>query len=295
MNNADEFNQGATAASDAQVVDPETRPTSFAGASPAVPRDPRLLAAERAEYDALTAEREAEEAQRAAESALARAAAAKANAERSREELSVAREEAKAKARAAALQVRLEEDEADQALTEERLRSRAEREEQLGAVAPVEDVEPEVVTIVERQNDKLAGALGLFIPRLILAALVGIVGWQIIVYPDRLFEHLAYMGLDTTHGAIPFAVGGVLIVMALMLVVGLGTRIVSIILLILFGVFLAFFRFGPFSPFIEGRFGFYGDREILMASLAWIHTFLGAGGWSIDRVMRRRKEQATEN
>ena len=76
--------------------------------------------------------------------------------------------------------------------------------------------------------------------------------------------------------------------------VGLGTRIFAALMLAGVAGFLAFFRFGPFSPFLEGHFGFYGDRDVFLAVLCLLLVLLGAGGWSVDANMRRRRKSAAK-
>lgn len=271
---------------------------SLAGASPAVPRDPRLLESERAEYEAKQAERELEEARRAAEAAAAKMAAAKANAERSRADLETAREEAKAKARAAARQVRLEQEAETQAVAEARQVARANREEQLGAVATYaeEDEQQAVaVAVYQRATDGAFPSLGLFLIRLVFAVFVGLVGWQALVDRPAVLEALAWVKVPEAWRsmvAIALAIG--LLIISLLLVVGWATRVVSVLLLVGTAGFLAFFRFGAFSPLREGHFGFYGDREVFIAALCLLFIFLGAGGWSIDARMRHRRQRAEE-
>ena len=64
--------------------------------------------------------------------------------------------------------------------------------------------------------------------------------------------------------------------------------------LMLIGVvgFLAFFRFGPFSPFLEGHFGFYGDRDVLLAVACLVLVLVGAGGASLDARIRKGRQEA---
>ena len=269
------------------------RASSLAGASPAVPRDPRLLQAEQADYEARQAAADAEAAQAAAQEAVARAAAAKAAAERSKAELATAREEAKAKAEAAALAVRLEHDRANEAAAAARVRRRAVRDEQLGTVHTVETAaEPQVVTVVKNSTDRLSGSLALFLVRLALAAFVAIIGWQSLVDRQATVDALSYVGLDAqTAGAAGWGVSIALLVIAVFLLIGLGPRVFSVILLIGTVGFLVFFRFGNFSPFMEGQFGFYGDRDVLLAVMAAIPVLMGAGRWSVDAYLRRRRQR----
>ncbi len=268
------------------------RASSLAGASPAIPRDPRLLQAEQAEYDADAAQQEAEAARTAAEQAAARAASAKAMAERSKAELAAAREEARAKAEAAALAVRLEREELDDAVAAAQAERQASRDEKLGTVRTVEIPEPQIVTVTKPSTDRFPGALALFLVRLALAAFSGIVGWQSLVDRQATIDALAYIGLDPAMaGSAVWVVSIGLLVVAFFLLVGLGTRVFSAVLLIGAVVFMTFFRFGPFSPFIEGQFGFYGDRDVLLAVLSLVPLLMGAGRFSVDAQMRLRRQR----
>ncbi len=267
--------------------------SSLAGASPAVPRDPRLLRAEEADYEARTAAEAAEAAKQAAEDAAARAAASKAAAEKTKAELDAARAEAKAKAEAAALQVKLEQEELDQALAAARSQGRAARDEKLGTVRPVATAEPEVITVTKRNTDGFAGSLALFLVRLALAAWSGIVGFQSIYDLQATVDALVKVGIpEASSGPLAWAVSIGLIVIAFFLLFGLGTRIFATVLLAGVIGFLAYFRFGPFSPFLEGHFGFYGDRDVLLAVSCLVLLLLGAGGFSLDARIRRRRAAA---
>lgn len=270
--------------------------SSFAGASPAIPRDPRLLEAERADWEARQAEEELANARQIADEAAARVAAAKANAERSRAKLEVAKEEALAKARAAALQVRMEQEEEARAVVESRQMARANREEQLGTVPMVaEEAEPQIITVTKRSTDGFLGSLGLFLIRLVFAAFVGLVGWQALVDRPAVVEALQWVGVPPQWESMAaIGVGAGLLVVAFFLLIGLGTRVMSVLLLAGTIVFLAFFRFGPFSPLLEGHFGFYGDREVMVGVMCLLFLFLGAGGWSVDASLRRHRQRARE-
>ena len=98
-------------------------------------------------------------------------------------------------------------------------------------------------------------------------------------------EYTSWLGWGTGIG---------LLVIAFFVLVGLGTRIFAALMLAGVAGFLAFFRFGPFSPFLEGHFGFYGDRDVFLAVLCLLLVLLGAGGWSVDANMRRRRKAAAK-
>lgn len=280
---------GAARAAESRVVSA----SSLAGASPAVPRDPRLLKAEEAAHEARTAAEEAASLQAAAEDALAKAAAAKSAAERTKAELEAARAEAKAKAEAAALQVKLEQQEFDEAAAAARAQNRARRDEQLGTVQPVPEPEPQVVTVTKRSTDAPAGSLALLLVRLALGGWTGIVGWQALVNRQAVIDALIKVGLpEASTSSTAWAVGIGLIVMAFFLVFGFATRVFAAVMLAGVVGFLAFFRFGPFSPFLENHFGFYGDRDVLLGVACLVLLLVGAGGWSLDARVRHRRRAA---
>ena len=264
--------------------------SAVAGASPAVPRDPRLLEAEAAVYEARTAADEAEAARKAAEEAAARAAATKAAAEKRKAELAAAQAEAKAKAEAAALQVKLEREQEADAAASARAQNRARRDEKLGTVAAVPAAEPKVVTVTRRNTDRFAGALGLFLVRAALAAWVGIVGWQSLTDRQATIDALIKVGIpEASTGTLSWLVGIGLIGIAFFLLAGVATRVFAFLLLLGTIGFLTFFRFGPFSPFMEGHFGFFGDRDVFIAVMSLLLVLVGGGGWAVDARVRARR------
>lgn len=269
-------------------------PVAFAGASPAVPRDPRLLKAERAEHDARAAAEEAAAAKAAAEDAADRAAAAKIAADKTMAELEAARAEAKARAEAAALQIRLDQQDLDEKAAALRAQNRARRDEQLGTVRVVAP-DAEVVTVTRRSTDAPVGALALFLVRLVLAAWTGVVGWQALIDRQAVLDAMVKVGVpEALSTTLVWGVGAGLIVIAFFLLFGVATRFFAGVMLAGVGTFLAFFRFGPFSPFLEGHFGFYGDREVMLAVLCLLLVLLGAGGFSLDARVRHRRQAAKQ-
>jgi len=264
--------------------------SALAGASPAVPRDPRLLKAEEADYVARRAAEDAESARIAAEEAAARAEATRRAAEKTRAELEAARAEAKAKAEAAALQVRLEQEEIDRQAAVARVQQRALRDEQLG-VRTVEVSEPEVITVTRRSTDQPLGALALLLVRLTVAGWIGILGWQVLVDRQAVTDVLTDVGIPSAMTSwMSWSAGIAMFAVALFLLFGVATRAFAGILAAFLVAFLALFRFGPFSPFLEGQFGFYGDREVFITVLCLVLVLLGAGGWSADARIRRRRK-----
>ncbi|MGB3955881.1 MAG: DoxX family protein, partial [Brooklawnia sp.] len=211
-------------------------------------------------------------------------------AEKTRAELEAARAEAKAKAEAAALQVRLEQEEIDRQAAVARVQQRALRDEQLG-VRTVEVSEPEVITVTRRSTDQPLGALALLLVRLTVAGWIGILGWQVLVDRQAVTDVLTDVGIPSAMTSwMSWSAGIAMFAVALFLLFGVATRAFAGILAAFLVAFLALFRFGPFSPFLEGQFGFYGDREVFITVLCLVLVLLGAGGWSADARIRRRRK-----
>ena len=124
----------------ANVSPRRSQSPTFAGASPAVPRDPRVLEAEAADLAARRAAEEADAAQLAAQAAVARATEARAAADRSRADLAAAHDAARAKAEAAAEQIKQEQQQAADAAAAARAEKRARRDERLGARTTNEEI-----------------------------------------------------------------------------------------------------------------------------------------------------------
>ena len=123
----------------------------------------------------------------------------------------------------------------------------------------------------------------------------GIVGWQALVDQQATVDALLKVGIPQEYTSwLGWGTGIGLLVIAFFVLVGLRTRIFAALMLAGVAGFLAFFRFGPFSPFLEGHFGFYGDRDVFLAVLCLLLVLLGAGGWSVDANMRRRRKSAAK-
>lgn len=246
------------------------------------PRDPLQLRAEAEEAEALAAEQEIAEARRRVAEAEERAEAARLAAEESRAEAE--------RRRAAAVESPATPDEVVvETDADELARDRA-----LGRVAVVDETPEQVVAVapVKRTTDKFWASLGLFLLRVLMAGLVGLWGFQALIYSEEVETALAKIGLQVgATNALAITMGVGLIVMAALLLLGCGTRIVAAILTAMLIVFLAFFRFGPFNPILEGQWGFYGDYELLLTVVSFLFVCMGGGGWSVDHGIRRGRER----
>lgn len=176
---------------------------------------------------------------------------------------------------------------------EQLVRELEDRDKLLGNVR--QDPEPEVV-VVEKEGkkvtDKFFGSLGLFLLRVVMAALLAVIGWQVLVDQGGYADALTGAGVPANvSGWLALAAGIGMLLACVLLLIGWGTRIVGLLLTVAGVAVLAFFRFGPFNPIMEGHTGFYGDRDLLFTVCAFLMFMLGAGGWSVDAAYRRSRDK----
>ncbi|RLP09775.1 DoxX family membrane protein [Propionibacterium australiense] len=181
---------------------------------------------------------------------------------------------------------------AQQAEAAARARQKAERDRRLGTVAPAAAPAAAATATAKppakRTTDKFAGSLGLLFLRVVAAATVGALGFQIVTESGPVIKALQGIGVPQAD-MVSMGVGVLGLAIAVMLLFGLGTRIAAALLVALTGATLAFFRWGRFNPFVAGQAGFSGDIEFLLAGIGLCFLFLGAGGWSIDGGLRRSR------
>lgn len=174
-----------------------------------------------------------------------------------------------------------------------RARERAVRERRLGTVAQ-QSSEPVVVEKPQAPStDKVAPSLGLFLMRLIAAVMIGVYGYQALTKREPVVQALISIGVPRAS-MVTWGLSVLLLVMAVMLVFGFGTRVAGALTTVLAGLTLAFYRWGDFNPFIAGQAGFSGDIELLLAGIGLVFLLVGAGGWSIDGGMRRSRLRRKE-
>lgn len=162
---------------------------------------------------------------------------------------------------------------------------REERDRRLGTVAPTEA--PEMVAKPARlANDRFAGSLGLFLLRIITAVVIGVRGLQIVLDNPGSALTLTDLGLASYANLAAWGLGIGMLVLAVMLIFGFGTRFAGLLVAVLAIAMVIFLRWGDFNIFMEGAEGFAGDFELLLAGAGLLFTFLGSGGWSIDGGMR---------
>jgi uncharacterized membrane protein YphA (DoxX/SURF4 family) len=178
----------------------------------------------------------------------------------------------------------------EQKLAAERAARRDARTTALAASAPVPLVAPEPVIVHKRTNDKFWGSVGLFLLRLVLAAILAIRGLNLLT--DIPAAQASFAKTIIPYPEIMAIVTGVAaLLIALSLVLGLLTRLAGLGIALIGGGALAFVYWGNWSPFIAGRPGFLGDYELLLAAVGVLLLCIGAGGWSLDRSVRAGRER----
>lgn len=137
------------------------------------------------------------------------------------------------------------------------------------------------------------GSFGLFVLRLITAAILGVVGYQVLSALDDTTEFLSGTLIPEPE-LVAWIVGFGLAVMAVLLVIGLAVRVVGVLLAVMAVGSLAFIRWGQFSPFVAGMEGFLGDLDLLLLAVGIVFLSLGGGRWGIDGAFVKARENARE-
>lgn len=168
----------------------------------------------------------------------------------------------------------------------ERARERAERERALGTVTPSQEPDPVVAEAPGPSTDKWWPSLGLFLFRLVAAAVLGVHGFQHLTQRQGTLAMIEKIGL-------PYAVELVWVLgiceclAALALLFGLWTRIAGVGVLALGVLALAFVHWGSFNIF--QNVGIAGEPALLLAGCGILLLCVGAGGWALDARTRHRR------
>ncbi|MFZ2624129.1 MAG: DoxX family membrane protein [Propionibacterium sp.] len=180
---------------------------------------------------------------------------------------------------------------AEQQEAEQRAQEKAERDRRLGTVRADEQPETVVAATVPRPTtDRFAGSVGLFVLRVVTTALVGVFGFQALTQRQPVIDAIAKIGVPRAN-LVAWGLAGLLLLVAAMILFGLGTRVAGFILAALGVLSLVFVKWGAFNPFHQGQPGFSGDIDLVLAAIGWALLFVGAGGWSLDAGIRRSRAQ----
>ena len=164
-----------------------------------------------------------------------------------------------------------------------RREERAARDRQLGKViaAPDDADEPLVTRFAPPSTYKGLPSLGVLLFRLVIAAVVGIRAWQHITHLSATRDMWAATVVPSP-GIIAWTQIGLEIAIAVMLVIGLGTRIAGLALLILAIAQLAFVQWGVVSPFQPGAADFIGVVDVMLAGAGILFATVGGGRLAFD-------------
>ncbi len=163
-----------------------------------------------------------------------------------------------------------------------RREERAARDRQLGKViASQEDDEPPVTPFTTPSTYKGLPSFGFFLFRLIIAAVVGIRAWQHITHltATRMMWEATVLQSPATIASVQI---GLEIAIAVMLVLGLGTRIAGILLVVLSLVQLFFVQWGAVNPFQPNATDFIGVVDVLLVGVGLLLATVGGGRAAID-------------
>ena len=139
------------------------------------------------------------------------------------------------------------------------------------------------------------GSFGLFVLRLITAAILGVIGYQILNGGiDATTDYLSRQPIIPEPRLVAWILGFGLAIMALFLVIGLAVRVVGLLLAALSGTALALIRWGQFSIFEANKEGFRGDMDLLLVGVGILLLSLGGGRFGIDGAFARARENAKE-
>ncbi|MFT4108455.1 DoxX family protein, partial [Propionicimonas sp.] len=184
--------------------------------------------------------------------------------------------------------------EEEQKLAAERAARRDARVAAFAAPAPQPVETPKPVVIHKRTNDRFWGSLGLFLLRIVIAAIFAIRGVNILTdIPAAQAEFAKTVLADIPPGPQVWAIitGVASLLIALALLLGLLTRVAGLGVALIAGGALALVYWGPWSPFVAGQPGFLGEFQLVLAVVGVLLLFVGGGGWSLDRSFRAGREK----
>ncbi|WP_130866278.1 DoxX family protein [Acidipropionibacterium timonense] len=169
---------------------------------------------------------------------------------------------------------------------ERRARERADRDRALGTVAAPTEPDPVVETGPRRTTDGAFASLGLLLFRLVLAAVMGVHGFQHLTQRDVTLKIVTATGLPYQQYLV-WVLGVAECLIALALLLGWFTRLAGIGILAIAVLALVFIQWGSFNIF--RTVGFKGELEFVLAGCGLMLTCVGSGGWGIDAARRRAR------
>lgn len=171
---------------------------------------------------------------------------------------------------------------------QERERRRAERELALGTRRKAADSADDLVPVhqvkAQRTTDKFLGSAGLFVVRLVAAAIIGLHGFAKMLDLPSVRTMLANTVIPEPV-IMSYVLTGAEIAIALALLFGLMTRLAGFGLAAIGIGAVVFVHWGT-NPFTGNQLA--GELELLLGAVGLLFLCIGGGGWSVDRAFRRR-------
>lgn len=190
-----------------------------------------------------------------------------------------------------------EPDDATRALSEEERKlaaERAARREARQAALAASDAPPaaapEPVIVHRRNTDRFLGSLGLFLLRLVTAAIMLVRGLEIVTNIPAAQASFAQTRIPEP-GIMAIVTGVSALLIAVALVFGLFVRVAGLGITLIAAGALVFVLWGPWSPFVQGRSGFVGELELILAAVGILFMTVGGGGFGLDRSFRKSREK----
>lgn len=171
---------------------------------------------------------------------------------------------------------------------EARRRRREERDRMLGTRRPVLDPEPDTTVDEPRlkpTTDKFFGAFGLFLLRVVAAAIIGLHGFAKAMDIEAVQQMLANTVIPEPV-IVSYVLTGAEVGIALALLFGVLTRLAGAGLAAI-GIGALVFVHWVGNPFVGNALT--GELELLLGAVGVLFLLLGAGGWSVDAAFRRRR------
>ncbi len=180
--------------------------------------------------------------------------------------------------------------EEERRLNAERAARREARQAALAAADAPPPPPPAPVVVTRRTTDTFMGGLGLFLLRLVVAGIMAVRGLDILTDLPTAQAEFAKTVIPEP-GIMALVTGVASLAIAVALVFGLLVRVAGLGVLLIAGGALTFVLWGAWSPFVDGRPGFLGELELLLAAVGLLFVTLGGGGFGLDRGFRKSREK----
>ena len=165
---------------------------------------------------------------------------------------------------------------------------RAARARALGEVDPGADVIAAPVMLTPPAMYKAWPSFTLFVFRLIVATILSIRATQELL---NFTQTKALWSVSILPNPEIFAIVQIVVeyLIALMLVLGLASRVAGLLLIVLYVMVLSFVTWGSVNPFTSGVIGFNGEYEVLMVVIGLVFAGIGGGGAAVDGAVHRAR------